>query len=337
MSIFACQLGKLGRRFYRKYYRMHSERNVFSDDCFGKLCYSSGDQKNSGTTFAIFRSFVLPCVFRPYCWTDLPAIFCGVCDSWTCGKFQCVLYAENNPCDSKLDNFWCIVSDFSCCVHRSSSCINPSFAIQHDRHSSSRIYNRLHPMDDLYNWCCVKVLVKELDYLCPISVSFNFRCHCFQHIKNISDGSKTSAPDSRPKRSRSSRQCGEHAQCRKSAVTVLYFYALLLIFSLPFCVTTLVETFIGYNRAVKIAYIYVTTAVFINSCLNPLVYCWRIREIRQAVRNLLNIKNWKTHFKLQWTCLVTSVAKFACVNSKSCSSLVVEYNKMYTEIPRLQI
>ena len=80
-------------------------------------------------------------------------------------------------------------------------------------------------------------------------------------------------------------------KCRKSAVTVLYFYALLLIFSLPFCVITLVETFIGYNRAVKIAYIYVATAVFINSCLNPLVYCWRIREIRQAVRNLLNIKN----------------------------------------------
>ena len=80
-------------------------------------------------------------------------------------------------------------------------------------------------------------------------------------------------------------------KCRKSAVTVLYFYALLLIFYLPFCVITLVETFMGYNRAVKIAYIYVTTAVFINSCLNPLVYCWRIREIRQAVRNLLNIKN----------------------------------------------
>ena len=42
-------------------------------------------------------------------------------------------------------------------------------------------------------------------------------------------------------------------KCRKSAVTVLYFYALLLIFYLPFCVTTLVETFIGYNTAVKIA------------------------------------------------------------------------------------
>ena len=49
----------------------------------------------------------------------------------------------------------------------------------------------------------------------------------------------------------------------------------------------LVEAFTGYTKAVKIAYDYVTTAVFINSFLNPLVYCWRMREIRRAVMNLI--------------------------------------------------
>ena len=76
-------------------------------------------------------------------------------------------------------------------------------------------------------------------------------------------------------------------KCKKSAVTVLYIYGLLLIFYLPFGVTTLVETFIGYTRSVKIAFDYAKTAVFINSFLNPLVYCWRIREIRRAVKNTL--------------------------------------------------
>ena len=76
-------------------------------------------------------------------------------------------------------------------------------------------------------------------------------------------------------------------KCKKSAVTVLYIYGLLLTFYLPFGVTTLVETFIGYTRSVKIAYDYAKTAVFINSFLNPLVYCWRIREIRRAVKNTL--------------------------------------------------
>ena len=76
-------------------------------------------------------------------------------------------------------------------------------------------------------------------------------------------------------------------KCKKSAVTVLYIYGLLLIFYLPFGVTMLVEAFIGYTRSVKIAYDYTTTAVFINSFLDPLVYCWRTREIRRAVKNVL--------------------------------------------------
>ena len=79
-------------------------------------------------------------------------------------------------------------------------------------------------------------------------------------------------------------------KCKKSAVTVLYVYGLFLIFYLPFCVTMIVETFIGYTRSVKIAYDYVTTVVFINSFLNPVVYCWRIREIRRAGNNALGTK-----------------------------------------------
>ena len=76
-------------------------------------------------------------------------------------------------------------------------------------------------------------------------------------------------------------------KCRKSAVTVLYVYGLVLIFYFPFCVMMFMHKLIGYTTTVKIAYNYVTTAVYINSFLNPLVYCWRIREIRRAVKNIL--------------------------------------------------
>ncbi|XP_078364369.1 melanocyte-stimulating hormone receptor-like [Oculina patagonica] len=76
-------------------------------------------------------------------------------------------------------------------------------------------------------------------------------------------------------------------KCRKSAVTVLYVYGLFLIFYVPFLVTMFVETSTGYTLKVKIAYDYVTTVIFINSFLNPLVYCWRIGEIRRAVKNIL--------------------------------------------------
>ncbi|KAL9974802.1 hypothetical protein ACROYT_G011887, partial [Oculina patagonica] len=80
-------------------------------------------------------------------------------------------------------------------------------------------------------------------------------------------------------------------KCRKSSITVLYVYGLLLIFFLPLSVTIFVETFTGYTITVKIAKDYVTTVVFINSFFNPLVYCWRIGEIRRAVKNALRKTN----------------------------------------------
>ena len=76
-------------------------------------------------------------------------------------------------------------------------------------------------------------------------------------------------------------------KCKKSAVTVLYIYGLFLIVYLPFFVVLIIDVFIGYTRTVKIAYYYAVTFIFINSCLNPFVYCWRIREIRRAVKNIL--------------------------------------------------
>ena len=76
-------------------------------------------------------------------------------------------------------------------------------------------------------------------------------------------------------------------KCRKSAVTVLYVYGLFLTFYLPFSATLFAEALFGYTIKVKIAYDYTTTVVFINSCLNPFVYCWRIKEIRHAVKNTL--------------------------------------------------
>ena len=84
-------------------------------------------------------------------------------------------------------------------------------------------------------------------------------------------------------------------QCRKSAVTVLYIYGLFLIFYLPFVVPLLMEKFIGYTRTVRIVYEYAATAVFINSCLNPVVYCWRICEIRRAVKNFIRRSSRKWH------------------------------------------
>ena len=77
-------------------------------------------------------------------------------------------------------------------------------------------------------------------------------------------------------------------KCRKSAVTALYVYGLFMIFYVPFWATMVMQAVTGYTLTVKTTYNYTATAVFINSCLNPLVYCWRITEIRLAVKNTLS-------------------------------------------------
>ena len=74
-------------------------------------------------------------------------------------------------------------------------------------------------------------------------------------------------------------------KCKKSAATVIYVYGFLVVFYLPFLVVMVVESVYGVTRSVKIAYDLATTAVFINSSVNPVIYCWRMSQIRQAVRN----------------------------------------------------
>ena len=78
-------------------------------------------------------------------------------------------------------------------------------------------------------------------------------------------------------------------KCRKSAVTVLYVYGFFVISYLPVFVIMLVQKFTGFTKSVKISYDYLATIVFINSFLNPVVYCWRIREIRRAVKNVFRM------------------------------------------------
>ena len=60
---------------------------------------------------------------------------------------------------------------------------------------------------------------------------------------------------------------------RKSSVTVLYVYGLILIFYLPLLVTVFMYNFTGYTTRMKLTFDCVSTVVYIGSFLNPFVYC----------------------------------------------------------------
>ena len=83
---------------------------------------------------------------------------------------------------------------------------------------------------------------------------------------------------------------GPNAQAKdtKLAKTVLLVFGALLVCYTPGMIILLVRTIKGDTPALLyVAYPWAETSIFINSSLNPLIYCWRNRDIRNAVFRLV--------------------------------------------------
>ena len=76
---------------------------------------------------------------------------------------------------------------------------------------------------------------------------------------------------------------------RKSAVTAIYVCLMFVLCCLPFiCILwTIAITRSTSEPLITIIQHYTRTLVFLNSSLNPLIYCWKMRGIRHNIRNIL--------------------------------------------------
>jgi len=74
---------------------------------------------------------------------------------------------------------------------------------------------------------------------------------------------------------------------RKSAVDVFYVYLVFLLCYLPSICSFLVVVIFNLNTAAKVFYMSSITLLFLNSSLNPVIYCWRMRQIRLAVMDIV--------------------------------------------------
>ena len=83
------------------------------------------------------------------------------------------------------------------------------------------------------------------------------------------------------------RDMANAARLRKTAVSTFYVYVVFLACYVPvFCLSF--ATLIGGLTAVPFdLWYYVFTLMYLNSSLNPLIYSWKIRGIRQAVVGIL--------------------------------------------------
>ena len=74
---------------------------------------------------------------------------------------------------------------------------------------------------------------------------------------------------------------------RKSAVGTFYVYILFLFCYSPYICINYIYIISGTNSLLKTTENYSLTLLFLNSSLNPLVYCWKMKEIRHAIMKLL--------------------------------------------------
>ena len=75
---------------------------------------------------------------------------------------------------------------------------------------------------------------------------------------------------------------------RKSALGTFYICIVFLICYLPFCILSFFPLALPLSPiSLYEAWLYTSTLVFLNSSLNPVIYCWKMRPIRRTLMDIM--------------------------------------------------
>ena len=77
------------------------------------------------------------------------------------------------------------------------------------------------------------------------------------------------------------------ARYRKAVYSALWVLVTLVVCYLPLSIVDALRPQSGISLSVYLARQFWVSQVYFNSSLNPLLYCWKIREVRQAVKETL--------------------------------------------------
>ena len=112
------------------------------------------------------------------------------------------------------------------------------------------------------------------------------------------------------------------ARYRKAVYSALWVQVTLVIFYLPYSIAVAFRTRQGGMLiSTYLAREFTATLVFLNSSLNPFLYCWKITEVRQAVNKHYNYtsvptKTWTKTYGIKTTSCKTSSRKYSFSLSK---------------------
>ena len=77
------------------------------------------------------------------------------------------------------------------------------------------------------------------------------------------------------------------ARYKKAVSTAIWLQLTLVACYLPHGAKTALRAKSGLSVSVYHGSIYTVTLIFLNSSLNPILYCWKLGEVRQAVKDTI--------------------------------------------------
>ena len=77
------------------------------------------------------------------------------------------------------------------------------------------------------------------------------------------------------------------ARYRKAVSSALWVQLALVFCYLPYAIAGVLMTESEQSTTLYIVQELTVTLVFLNASLNPILYCWKIREVRQAVKDTI--------------------------------------------------
>ena len=73
----------------------------------------------------------------------------------------------------------------------------------------------------------------------------------------------------------------------KSTVGIFYVYFVFLLCYLPYLISLVATKMNGPSIVLKGCFVFSLTLALLNSSLNPVIYCWKMKHIRRAVMTIL--------------------------------------------------
>ena len=77
------------------------------------------------------------------------------------------------------------------------------------------------------------------------------------------------------------------ARYKKAVATAIWLQLTLIACYLPCNIVVVLTVYSKLSSSLCYAWIYTTSLLFLNSSLNPILYCWKIEEVKQAVKDTI--------------------------------------------------